>query len=115
MYEYRFTLERVVDGDTIDGLIDLGFGLTISRRVRLLGVNTPETRTRDLDEKAAGLKAKAFVVGLLSQGNIRIKTQKDATGKYGRLLADVWVGEVHVQSELLRLGLAKPYNGGART
>jgi len=116
MYEYKFTLERVVDGDTIDGAIDLGFGITINRRVRLLGINAPETRTKDLQEKQAGLKAKRFLTRWLTtdNANIVIQTKKDASGKYGRLLAEIYMDGIHVQQRLLEMGLATPYDGGKR-
>ena len=65
MYEYKIKLDRVIDGDTIDAEIDLGFDIRTKKRIRFLGINTPESRTRDLEEKARGLAAKARVKELL--------------------------------------------------
>ena len=92
MYEYRASVERVVDGDTIDLSIDLGFDVWIRQRVRLSGIDTPETRTKDPREKKYGLLAKARVEGLLPPGSAHdIATTLDDRGKYGRVLADVMV------------------------
>ena len=90
MYTYDIKLDRVVDGDTIDAIIDLGFDVSIKKRVRFLGVNTPESRTRDLEEKARGLAAKDRVKQLL-EGTNRIQLQSHGVGKYGRCL-----GELHI-------------------
>lgn len=109
MYKYKFKLDRVVDGDTIDGHIDLGFNITVFKRVRLVGIDAPETRTTDKTEKALGLESKKWLDIFLSTGEIIIKTANDKTGKYGRILADVYVNDIHVQSEMLFNGLAKVY------
>lgn len=88
MYEYKAKLDRVVDGDTIDCIIDLGFNIKLKERVRLKGIDTPEIRTRDLEEKVKGLSAKDRVVELF-QGvkEFIIKTElNNNKGKYGRLL-----------------------------
>ena len=85
MYEYKIKeVLRVVDGDTIDVLIDLGFGLTKKERVRVAGIDTPESRTRNLYEKYLGKEAAAYLEEELLAENIIIKTEKD--GKYGRML-----------------------------
>jgi len=88
MHEYKCTILRVVDGDTVDVDIDLGFGVWLRKeRVRILGIDTPESRTRDLEEKKYGLAAKAFVKDILPAGsNQRLITEKDKTGKFGRIL-----------------------------
>ena len=101
MYEYNATIRRVVDGDTVDVTLDLGFDILYNSRLRLHGIDTPESRTRDLIEKKYGLAAKAFVEAYLPVGSIRIlTTSKDKTGKYGRILGkfkayddytDAWV------------------------
>ena len=65
MYEYKIKLDRVIDGDTIDGNIDLGFDVSVKKRIRFMGINTPESRTTDLEEKAKGLAAKDRVKCLL--------------------------------------------------
>ena len=86
MYEYRTKVVRVVDGDTVDVDIDLGFGVWLRKsRIRLLGVDTPESRTRDKEEKKYGLAAKAFLVEKLGDSPI-LKTTKDGKGKFGRIL-----------------------------
>ena len=91
MYEYNFKLVKVVDGDTIDVDIDLGFGVWLQKqRIRMMGIDTPESRTRDLEEKKFGLLAKDKLQTLLANGKV-IKTFKDAKGKFGRILADVIV------------------------
>ena len=87
MHEYNCTIRRVVDGDTVDVDIDLGFGIWIhNERVRLFGIDTPESRTRDLEEKKAGLFAKDVVLHYLPEGSKQVlRTHKDKVGKYGRV------------------------------
>ena len=102
MFEYSCTIVKVIDGDTVDVDIDLGFGVWLKKqRIRLYGIDTPESRTRDLEEKKYGLVAKALVETHLPVGSIRtLTTVKDKTGKYGRILGkfkafdsytDAWV------------------------
>ena len=102
MFEYSCTIVKVVDGDTVDVDIDLGFGVWLKKqRIRLYGIDTPESRTRDLEEKKYGLIAKEFVLAHLPLGSTRILTTvKDKVGKYGRILGkfkaydsdlDAWV------------------------
>ena len=102
MFEYSCTIVKVVDGDTVDVDIDLGFGVWLKKqRIRLYGIDTPESRTRDLEEKKYGLVAKAFVEAHLPLGSTRpLTTVQDKTGKYGRILGkfkaydsytDAWV------------------------
>ena len=92
MYEYRCEVVRVIDGDTVDVDIDLGFGVWMKKqRIRMYGIDTPESRTRDLEEKKYGLAAKDFLVGMLEDENgIILKTYKDAEGKFGRILGELW-------------------------
>lgn len=88
MFEYNFKLVKVVDGDTVDVDIDLGFGIWIqNERIRMMGIDTPESRTRDLVEKKFGLAAKERIIQLLA-GATTLKTFKDEVGKYGRVLGD---------------------------
>ena len=102
MFEYNCKIVRIVDGDTVDVDIDLGFDVWLKKqRIRLYGVDTPESRTRDLVEKKYGLAAKAFVEAHLPVGSIRtLTTVKDERGKFGRILGkfkayddytDAWV------------------------
>ena len=90
MYEYRCKIDRVVDGDTVDVDIDLGFGIWLRKeRVRLYGIDTPESRTRDLEEKKYGLASKSFVQDLLPVGSMQtLRTRKDDKGKFGRILGE---------------------------
>ena len=96
-YIYRAKLERVVDGDTIDAMIDIGFDIWIKRRIRYMGIDTWESRTRDLDEKKKGLAAKARNKELIEKvsskpGYFRLKSH--GVGKYGRVLGEVFVQDV---------------------
>jgi len=91
MYEYNCEVERIVDGDTIDVVLDLGFDILYKSRVRLYGIDTPESRTRDLDEKARGKLAAAFLTDAIKTAEeVVIRTElKDSRGKYGRVLGSV--------------------------
>ena len=92
MYEHRCKVVKIIDGDTVDVDIDLGVGVWMHKeRVRLFGIDTPESRTRDLEEKKYGLAAKKFLTGMLDDdGGIILKTHKDKTGKFGRILGELW-------------------------
>ena len=92
MYEYRCKVVKIIDGDTVDVDIDLGFGVWLHKeRIRLFGIDTPESRTRDLEEKKYGLAAKEYLTGMLDDdGGIILKTHKDKTGKFGRILGELW-------------------------
>ena len=92
--EYQCELIRVIDGDTIDCYIDLGFNIRIKNRVRYMGIDTWESRTRDKEEKAKGLIAKARNKELLEQGVFKLKSF--GTGKYGRVLGEVYVSPDYV-------------------
>ena len=100
MYEYRCKIDRGVDGDTGDVDIDLGFGIWLRKeRVRLYGIDTPESRTRDLDEKKYGLVAKLFVQDLLPVGSMQtLRTRKDDKGKFGRILGEFVVYDTLVDA-----------------
>ena len=88
MYEYSCKIVRVVDGDTVDVDIDLGFGVWMHKqRIRMYGIDTPESRTRDLEEKKFGLMAKEIVKKWVPEGSTQtLITRKDKSGKYGRIL-----------------------------
>ena len=91
MFEYKCKLIKVIDGDTIDVDIDLGFGVWLrNQRIRMYGIDTPESRTRDLEEKKYGLAAKAFLTEMLDDSHLILKTHKDERGKFGRILGEVW-------------------------
>ena len=95
MYEYKCKMVRVVDGDTVDVDIDLGFGVWLHKeRIRLYGIDTPESRTRDLEEKKYGLMAKELVLTLMPVGSMQtLITEKDKSGKFGRILGKFKVHE----------------------
>ncbi len=113
MYEYRCKVLRIVDGDTVDVDIDLGFGIWMHReRIRVMGIDTPESRTRDLTEKAFGLAAKEFVKSLMPIGSMQIiKTQKDKTGKFGRVLGDFVIEDKLLTEHMIENYHAVPYHG----
>lgn len=116
LYHYRCQVERVVDGDTIDVTLDLGFDLHMQARIRFAGINAPESRTRDLVEKQKGLEAKRFVEDWISNSEtIIIETQLDKKGKFGRILGNILNAEgVSLNNEMVGLGHATPYDGGSR-
>ena len=113
-YTYRVaSMDRVVDGDTIDFTIDLGFNVFTKQRVRLAGVDTPELRGGTIESKAKAREAKNRVIQLLSEGEIFITTEKDKTGKYGRYLGRIFIvineNEFELGEVLLNEGLATSY------
>jgi len=111
MYEYKAKVVKVVDGDTVDLDIDVGFNITIRQRVRLMGIDTPESRTKDLVEKEKGLKAKHITEGYaLKAKETVVKTYKD--DKYGRMLVDLVCDGVNVNQKLIDGGFAWNYDGG---
>ena len=121
-YVYRAKLERVVDGDTIDALIDVGFDIWIKKRIRYMGIDTWESRTRDLDEKAKGLAAKERNKELLEKisskpGYFRLKSH--GVGKYGRVLGEIYIkdkggSEYCVNELLINEGHGYVYHGGKK-
>ena len=116
-YEYTAKLQRVVDGDTCDALIDLGFDTWVKKRIRFKGVDTWECRTRDKEEKVKGLAAKAYTKDLLEnsdEGKFSIISY--GTGKYGRVLGELFVKghEKSVNQLLLENGHAYEYEGGKK-
>ena len=114
MYEYKAKLVKVVDGDTVDVDIDLGFGMwMLDERVRIMGIDTPESRTRDLVEKKYGLKAKKFLQDKLKKAkSITIRTHKgEEKGKFGRILGDIYCDGKSVNSEMVKVGHAVAYYG----
>ena len=116
-YEYSAKLDRVVDGDTCDALIDLGFDTWVKKRIRFKGVDTWECRTRDLDEKKKGLAAKAFTKDLLENSDDgKFSIISYGTGKYGRVLGELFVKghEKSVNDLLLENGHAYEYEGGKK-
>ena len=124
MYEYRVTNIRVVDGDTVDVDIDLGFGVWMKKqRIRLYGIDTPESRTRDKVEKLFGTAAKNRLKELLAEGGKLITTEnkqgEDMKGKFGRILGDFWVERYEGEREkvtdiMIEEGHCVAYFGGSK-
>lgn len=118
MYEYACIITNVVDGDTVDCDIDLGFDVWLrDQRIRVLGVDTPETRTRDLREKKHGYAASDRAKGLLPVGmKTTIKTSKDGRGKFGRILGDFAVESEQgtLATTLIAERLAVAYHGQSK-
>ena len=102
MYEYKCKIVRVVDGDTVDVDIDLGFGVWMrNQRIRMYGIDTPESRTSDKIEKVYGKAATEFLTKWTNAGDLTLKTFKDGKGKYGRILGELWYGNEHNINQLL--------------
>ena len=119
MYEYRVKkVLKIVDGDTIDVDIDLGFNVSYTQRVRLAGIDTPESRTTDLKEKALGLEVKEYLKHLLEDAeDIIIQTEKpDSSEKYGRILGWLFINdeEISVNEKMINDGYAWEYDGGTK-
>lgn len=118
-YWYKGKVLNVVDGDTFDVMIDLGFEIHYKARVRLFGVNTPESRTKDAAEKEMGLKAKAFTKDwLTNHETVFIKTVIDKNEKYGRVLADIYSSAdinnpttACLNKDIIEAGFAREYFG----
>lgn len=102
MFEYPVKVLRVVDGDTVDVDIDLGFGVWMRKqRIRMLGIDTPESRTRDKEEKVYGLAAKAFLKEALKKGPVTLRTVKDGKGKFGRILGEFIVNNININEFMI--------------
>jgi len=118
MYTYKAKLDRVVDGDTIDVNIDLGFDISVHKRVRLAGINAPESRTKDLEEKKKGLASKARLIELLDKGDLVVESKE--LGKYGRVIGDLTIYPdnldlpININETLVKEGHAVEYDGGKR-
>ena len=108
------SIDHIVDGDTFDCTLDLGFNISHKIRVRMYGINTPESRTRDLEEKARGLASKARLTDLLEYytGDLIITTHKK--GKYGRVLGVLYANDTNLNSMLVDEGHAQRYYGEKR-
>ena len=121
-YIYRGKLDRVIDGDTIDAMIDVGFDIWVKKRIRYKGIDTWESRTRNLAEKAKGLEAKARNKELLETvsskpGYFRLKSY--GVGKYGRVLGEIFIQDINgeqmcINDQLITEGHAYIYEGGKK-
>ena len=121
MYEYKANLVKVVDGDTVDVDIDLGFGVWLKdERVRIMGIDTPESRTSDKVEKLFGLAAKERVIELLGENVVlkafAAKDGEDMKGKFGRILGDFYIGQDKklLTEIMIDEGHAVPYHGQSK-
>ena len=114
MYEYNCEVKRVVDGDTVDVVIDLGFDIHYSSRVRLYGIDTPESRTRNKDEKVRGIMSKEYLIDALSEGQVVIKTHRDKKGKFGRVLGEMYVKDTNINLTMVEECLAVKYEGQSK-
>ena len=110
-YLYEAELIRVIDGDTVDAWIDLGFDITVRRRIRLWGINAPETRTLDLEEKREGKIAKARLEEVLNLNRGSFMVKSIGVDKYGRCLGELYIQQVNLNKQLLAEGLVEVYKG----
>ena len=113
-FSYRINkVVKVVDGDTIDVIIDLGFDILYRSRVRLYGIDTPESRTRDKEEKILGILSKNYLKDALKNGqNLVMKTHKgNETGKFGRILGEIFIDDVNFNLKMCSEGYAVSYYG----
>ena len=117
MYTYNIQVVKVIDADTIDANIDLGFDVSVKKRIRFMGINTPESRTRDAEEKVRGLAAKKRVEELLQDAET-ITVQSHGVGKFGRCLGELILTqagkEINLNKLLISEGHAVEYFGGKR-
>ena len=123
MYNYNAICTRVVDGDTVDAMIDLGFGVHVKKRIRLAGINAPESRTRDKQEKILGLAAKDRLIAMMEGADNKFELESQELGKYGRVLGKLHIDKLDgkdlitktcVNDCLVKEGYATEYDGGKR-
>ena len=123
MYRYNAKLDRVVDGDTVDAIIDLGFDVHVKKRIRLAGINAPESRTRNKVEKKLGIAAKERLIDMLEGAANVFELESQELGKYGRVLGRLHINklagketltQVCINDCLVKEGHAVEYDGGKR-
>ena len=116
MFEYEGKVKRIIDGDTIDAYIDLGFDVWITKRIRFMGIDTPESRTRDLTEKRYGKGATHRLTEMLEQADNKFILKSHGTGKFGRVLGELFIiGDlVSINDRLINEGHAVEYFGGSK-
>ena len=123
MYNYNAICTRVVDGDTVDAMIDLGYGVHVKKRIRLAGINAPESRTRDKQEKILGLAAKDRLKAMMEGAENKFELESQELGKYGRVLGKLHIDKLDgkdlitktcVNDCLVKEGYAVEYDGGKR-
>lgn len=115
-YSYRVkSIVKIIDGDTFDCILDLGFDVLLEARVRMAGIDTPESRTRDLEEKKFGLLAKEWLIAHLND-DIIISTELDnEKGKFGRVLGTVWAEGTNINEKMIEEHMAVRYHGQAKS
>jgi len=116
MHEYKCKLVKIIDGDTIDVDIDLGFDVWLKKqRIRLYGIDTPESRTSDDIEKIYGTAAKNFLIKWTGAGDLTLKTYKDdARGKFGRILGEIWTLDTNINEKMIEKHHAVKYHGQSK-
>tara|TARA_R100000149_G_scaffold11173_1_gene4059 strand:+ start:239 stop:661 length:423 start_codon:yes stop_codon:yes gene_type:complete len=115
MYEYKCNITRVVDGDTVDAEIDCGFDIIYKSRIRLYGIDTPESRTRNLDEKARGKLASQFIKDKIAEAKlVKVKTKLDKKGKFGRVLGSIIADDLNLNQTMIEKHLAVAYFGQSK-
>jgi micrococcal nuclease len=117
MHEYKAKVVKIIDGDTIDVDIDVGFDIIIAKqRIRLYGIDTPESRTRDKEEKFYGNISKQFLNDYCPKGSyITLRTHLDKKGKFGRILGELIVNKVNLNEQMIEENLAVKYHGQSKT
>tara|TARA_R110002020_G_scaffold285453_1_gene500980 strand:- start:111 stop:446 length:336 start_codon:yes stop_codon:yes gene_type:complete len=110
MYQYNAVCERVIDGDTIDARIDLGFNVWTFVRIRLYEIDAPEARTRDLEEKARGLRSKEYLKTTLDSSGGKFILKSHGVGKYGRCLGTIYIHGENINQRMIVEGYAKEYD-----
>ena len=115
-YSYRVkSIVKIIDGDTFDCIMDLGFDVLLEARVRMMGIDTPESRTRDLEEKKFGLLAKEYLTEKLAKADIIVTTEVDnEKGKFGRILGWVWADGINVNKQMIDENMAVAYHGQSK-
>ena len=115
-YSYRVkSIKKIIDGDTFDCIMDLGFDVLLEARVRMMGIDTPESRTRDLEEKKFGLLAKEYLTQKLDTEDIIVTTEVDnEKGKFGRILGWVWCNGVNINNQMIDEHMAVAYHGQSK-
>ena len=113
-WNYPARLVRVVDGDTVDVVIDLGFDIHFATRVRLYGMDTPESRTRNKDEKVRGYMSKDFLEEWMEKDDVIIRTRRDKKGKFGRVLGEMIVRGENVNKLMIKECIAVEYYGQSK-
>ncbi len=116
MYQYKIKeVTKIIDSDTIDVIIDLGFDILHSARIRLYGIDTPESRTRDKVEKKYGLMAKKYLTECLKTDNpITLQTHKEEKGKFGRILGEIIIDDININNMMVENYHAVPYHGQSK-